>query len=345
MALDDPMAQVTRLPNLGFVDENNNVYRVLYVPNLTQEEVIDTPITDGLTGAIAFNKDTEELETYTAAGFWLPILTAESDINVENVTAQTITATTADLYSIQSHDITNSELITTLGLLVQGDAQVNGLCTINDDLIVHGSINMEDGGVTGDFGVNGTLTAGTLGTVGNFQVDGTTSLQETTITGDLTLTGGKAFIDNYSGAIMDINDFEAQYVRVDALLYGQTEFGGASPITATLGTGAGTGATYSILGSNVGGVITINTGTSPSTSNIIATFTLPSVLNPFLNGQCTMITKAGNQVTATYEAASGTYVNAGSGNVIAFMSSTATALNASTTYVWNYMLVGNILGT
>jgi hypothetical protein len=209
MSKDEPMSQLTRLTGLAFSETSPSVLKALYLPRLTQEEVIAIPVTEELVGAIVFNTQTEELETYTAAGFWLPILTAESDINVTNITAET-----ADLYSIQSHDITNSQLITTLGLLVQGDAQINDDLVINDDLQVNGTANFVDGGVSGSFGVNGALTAGSAGVLGTFGVIGDTDLHNTVITGDLEVTG-TSLLDTVSATIMDVNDFEARTNRVD----------------------------------------------------------------------------------------------------------------------------------
>lgn len=340
MSKEEPMSQLTRLTGLAFTETSPSVLRALYLPRLTQEQVIDIPVTEELKGAVVFNTDTEEIETYTAAGFWLPILTAESDINVDNITAET-----ADLYSIQSHDITNSQLITTLGLLVQGDAQINDDLVINNNLqVLNGTSNFKEVGVTEDLGVNGALTAGTAGVLGNFGVNGDTELQNTVITGNLEVTG-ICLLDAVSATTIDVNDFEALTNRVNSLLYGLTAVGGDSLIVGTLDTGAGTGATISIKGSNLGGTITINTGSAPAAAAIIATFTLPVGLNPLMDGIGTMITKAGNVNAAIYEAATGTYINAGTGNVIAFMASGVIALTASTTYVWNYIIAGNKLGS
>jgi NADH:ubiquinone oxidoreductase subunit 5 (subunit L)/multisubunit Na+/H+ antiporter MnhA subunit len=72
---------------------------------------------------------------------------------------------------------------------------------------------------------------------------------------------------------------------------------------------------------------------------------LPVGLNPLMDGVGIMLTKAGNANACAYEAATGTFMNAGTGNAIAFMSSGAVALTASTTYVWNYICAGNKLGS
>jgi hypothetical protein len=377
-ALDDPMAQVTRLPNLAFVDDHDNRYRALNTPILSQQEIVDIPVTENLVGGIVFNKNTEELETYTAAGFWLPILTAESDINVETLTAQTVNAINADLTHIHSNDITNDAVITTLGLLTTGDAQVNGTlhvqtnatvdgsatvnslvvnnnalmdglvvnnsAVIQENLLVDGTANFQTGGVSGNFGVNGNLTAGNLATIGTFQADGASTLQDVTINGDLTVNGFGIF-QALNATNINALDIGANSIQPEALLYSLTNLGGGAPITATLDIGAGTGATCTITGSNVAGIINIHTGTSPALG-VIATFALPSSLSSLMTGQGAMIMTPASITTAMYEQSSKTYVSSGANtNIIGLFGSSQTALAASTTYVWNYVIIGNQLGT
>lgn len=377
-ALDDPMAQVTRLPNLAFVDDHDNRYRALNTPILSQQEIVDIPVTENLVGGIVFNKNTEELETYTAAGFWLPILTAESDINVETLTAQTVNAINADLTHIHSNDITNDAVITTLGLLTTGDAQVNGTlhvqtnatvdgsatvnslvvnnnalmdglvvnnsAVIQENLLVDGTADFQTGGVSGDFGVNGNLTAGNLATIGTFQADGASTLQGVIINGDLTVSGFSIF-GNASATNFNALDIGASSIQPEELLYSLTNLDGSAPITVTLDVGAGTGANFTINGSNVAGTFRLTTGTTPALG-VIATFTLPSHLSSLMTGQGVMIMTPGSITTATYEHNSKTYLTSGANtNVIGLFGSSQIALTASTTYIWNYVIIGNQLGT
>lgn len=410
---------VTRLTGLGFDETGAGVDRAIYTPRLTQEQVIAMPRTPDLVGAIVFDVDTEELETYTAAGSWLPILTAGSDINVETITAQTVDATNADLTHIHSHDITNDAVITTLGLLNTGDAQINGTlhvqtnlqvdgtstlssgtvtgnlgvngtatvsslvvnnnalmdglvvnnsAVITENLQVDGTANFQTGGVSGDFGVNGNLTAGNLATTGTLLVDGASTLQNLTVNGTLSVSGSSTFSNNVvvngnttlkdtgltgtltvvgSGVFSNeifANDVQGTSVQPQKLLYGLANSDGTAPITATLDVGAGTGATCTIIGSNVAGTISIHTGTTP-VLGVIATFTLPSILNSLMSGKGSMIMTPGSITTAIYEQSSKTYVSTSTGNVIALFGSSQTALAASTTYVWNYVIIGNQLGT
>jgi hypothetical protein len=344
MAKEDPMAPITRLPNLAFVDETaSNNYSALYTPIRTQQEVIDIPVTANLTGAIVFNKDTEELETYTAAGFWLPILTAESDINVETLTAVNVNATNADFTHIHSNDITNDTVITTLGLLVQGDAQINDDLVVQDDLIVQGTFNAANGGISGDFGVNGTLSAGALGTTGNLLVDGNTTLQDVTIQGDLTVTGF-TITDVLNATNINALDISADSIQAETLLYGLTNLGGSSPIIVTLDVGAGTGATYNTHGSILGFTLNISTGSTPALG-VIATLKFPTRVSSLVNGVGCVLHTPAAPTTAQYETTSSTYVTCASGTTVALFASSVNPLAASTTYSWNFMVVGNQLGT
>lgn len=405
---------VTRLTGLGFDESGPGVDRAIYTPRLTQEQVIAMPQNPELPGAIVFDVDTEELETFTAAGHWVAILTDGSDINSEN-----INATNADLTHIHSHDITNDAVITTLGLLNTGDAQINGTlhvqtnlqvdgastltsgtvtgnlgvngtatvsslvvnnnalmdglvvnnsAVITENLQVDGTATFQTGGVSGDFGVNGNLTAGNLATTGTLLVDGASTLQDLTVNGTLSVSGSSTFSNNVvvngnttlkdtgltgtltvvgSGVFSNeifANDVQGTSVQPQKLLYGLANSDGTAPITATLDVGAGTGATCTITGSNVAGTISIHTGTSP-VLGVIATFTLPSILNSLMTGKGSMIMTPGSITTAIYEQSSKTYVSTSTGNVIALFGSSQTALAASTTYVWNYVIIGNQLGT
>ncbi len=112
MSKADPMAPINRFSNIAFVDEGN-VYAALYPPNLTNAQVNAIPVTDALPGAIVFDTDTEELTTYSAAGHWLPILTAESDITVEEVNAET-----GNITNLNTTAIVNSATMQTINLNV-----------------------------------------------------------------------------------------------------------------------------------------------------------------------------------------------------------------------------------
>jgi hypothetical protein len=312
MSKDDFFGPVTRLSALAFDIEGTGSFGPIYPPNLTTDQRDQIAVTTYLPGAIVFNTDTEELETYSAAGFWLAILTEESDINVD-----TITATTGDFDVINCNTINNAHTIHTT------------------DLIASGAVDAASGAISGNLGVNGVLTAGSIGSIGNITTDG-----------NITVVG-TAILPNVSSTTMDVNDFEANTARIDSLLYGQSSNTGVSPITASLDVAAGSGASYTMTGSNLGGVFRLVTGTSPAAAgNVIATFTIPSGLLPYLSANWSVILMPASTTTALYETTSNTYVTVGGAASNHFiMGTSALPLIASTTYIWNYILVGNILGT
>ena len=102
---------------------------------------------------------------------------------------------------------------------------------------------------------------------------------------------------------------------------------GGTPSLAT-STGAGTGATKAIVGSDSGGVITVTTGTLPSTNALIATVTYATAVQPY----CTIV--PGNAVTAALSGTSMVYVTSNSANFT--LTSGTVALTGATTYKWNY---------
>jgi len=312
MSKDDFFGPVTRLSALAFDIEGTGSFGPIYPPNLTTDQVLEIPVTTYLPGAIVFNTNTEELETYSAAGFWLPILTAESDIDVT-----TITAETGDFDVINCNTINNAHTIHTT------------------DLIASGAMDAASGAISGNLGVNGVLTAGSIGSIGNITTDG-----------NITVVG-TAILPNVSSTTMDVNDFEANTARIDSLLYGQSSNTGVSPITASLDVAAGSGASYTMTGSNLGGVFRLVTGTSPAAAgNVIATFTIPSGLLPYLSANWSVIFMPASTTTALYETTSSIYITVGGAASNHFIVGTsAQPLIASTTYIWNYILVGNILGT
>lgn len=104
--------------------------------------------------------------------------------------------------------------------------------------------------------------------------------------------------------------------------------------TIAAGTGAGTSPTISITGDNQHGFITLTTGSTPSTSAVIATITF-SAYYSFLGSSVTTITPgnaasiAGAQLVYTTGSAGAWTLNSG-----------GTALSASTAYIFKYNAEG-----
>jgi hypothetical protein len=158
MSKIDLFAPITRLSGLGFIDEGKGTFAPLYPPNLTSDQIVEIPITPDLPGAIVFNTSTEELETYSAAGFWLPILTAESDITFEEITADSVNATSI---------ITSSMNATTVSTTSMGSTAINNNGTISTTYLnviatmSAGGISASNLEVSADFVVEGAMAGGT----------------------------------------------------------------------------------------------------------------------------------------------------------------------------------------
>ena len=109
--------------------------------------------------------------------------------------------------------------------------------------------------------------------------------------------------------------------------------GFGQPPTAVLGAvgQVGTGASYSITGGLLAGVFTLTTGTGVLTAGLLATFTL------FANMPSATFAVVFTAATTT---PGRIYTIATSSTTFTLTSDTAIALAASTTYKWNYIMIG-----
>jgi hypothetical protein len=121
MSKDDFFGPTTRFSGLAFDIEGTGSFGPIYPPNLTTDQRDQIAVTTYLPGAIVFNTNTEELETYSAAGFWLPILTAESDIDVTTITAETGDFDVINSTTINNAGAINTNIITAAGI-IEGSA-------------------------------------------------------------------------------------------------------------------------------------------------------------------------------------------------------------------------------
>lgn len=104
--------------------------------------------------------------------------------------------------------------------------------------------------------------------------------------------------------------------------------------TTTAGAGAGTTPTITLTGVQQGGTIQVATGTTPSASAVVVTINLPNTLP---NGTVATLTPA-NAVTAALSGNAQVYVTNTTSTIVINVGSTN--LVASTTYKWNYTLIG-----
>jgi|GEM_PF-688605 len=109
--------------------------------------------------------------------------------------------------------------------------------------------------------------------------------------------------------------------------------GGTPGITPDVG--AGTGPTMGISGTNLGGKITITTGTGP-VAGVLMTIAFANSLS-FPNG-CSVQLSAGNLSAAQINGANKPYISAT--NLTNFIISVPVALTATTQYIWYYQVIG-----
>lgn len=109
-----------------------------------------------------------------------------------------------------------------------------------------------------------------------------------------------------------------------------------APSASLGGTGVvGTGATSSIVGSEIGGRFTLNTGTGVLGVGTIATFTLASVMPS--NTFSIIFTPANNNASGQV---ANIFISSASSSTFTIANNSLLGLAASTTYIWNYQIVG-----
>jgi len=108
--------------------------------------------------------------------------------------------------------------------------------------------------------------------------------------------------------------------------------------TIAAGTGAGTSPTISIAGSDQAGVISLTTGSSPSTSATVATITFATVFAT--TPRCVILTPA-NAATAALSGTSSVFVlNTDTTTSLWKITSGSAALTGATAYKWHYLVIG-----
>lgn len=115
--------------------------------------------------------------------------------------------------------------------------------------------------------------------------------------------------------------------------------GGTAPTVAATGTGAGTSPTLSIVagGHDLGGQISILTGTSPGTSTTVATVSFGAGAYP--SAPAAVILTPANAAAAALTGGAAVYVSSTTtGGFV--LSVGSTGLTASTQYLWNFAVIG-----
>jgi hypothetical protein len=128
---------------------------------------------------------------------------------------------------------------------------------------------------------------------------------------------------NTSGTIITSADINAKHIK-----------GNSGALSIAASTGAGTSpSSISVVGTDMSGVVTLTTGTSPSINAVLATITYNTA---FSTAPVVVITPA-NAASASLVAAQAVWVNIATGNFT--INTNTTALNASTIYKWNYVVI------
>jgi hypothetical protein len=126
-----------------------------------------------------------------------------------------------------------------------------------------------------------------------------------------------------------------QFLKIDQ--YGHQIVGGPAP-SIEAGVGAGTGPTVALGGNDVVGVITVTTGSSPTASAIVATVTFSAAFAA--TPKAILLTPAEPNAAALAGAAA-VYEDLASRSMTGFkLKVLGTPLAATTTYQWNYYVVG-----
>ncbi|MFM1775201.1 MAG: hypothetical protein RJA53_811 [Bacteroidota bacterium] len=126
-----------------------------------------------------------------------------------------------------------------------------------------------------------------------------------------------------SGAIVTTNDITAKHIK-----------GNSGALSIAASTGAGTSpSAVSVTGTDISGVVSLTTGTSPSVNAVLATITYNTA---FSTAPVVVITPA-NAATASLAAAQAVWVNITTTGFT--INTNTTAVVSSTAYKWNYVVI------
>jgi hypothetical protein len=126
-----------------------------------------------------------------------------------------------------------------------------------------------------------------------------------------------------SGTIVTTNDITAKHIK-----------GNSGALSIAASTGAGTSpSAVSVTGTDMSGVVSLTTGTSPSINAVLATITYNTA---FSTAPVVVITPA-NAATASLAATQAVWVNITTTGFT--VNTNATAVVSSKAYKWNYVVI------
>lgn len=328
----------TAIAGAGTVTSVTGTTNQITVVNGTTTPVISLPSTVNITTAI-------NVANLTLSGNTLASISNNNIILSPNGTGQ-IDANTHRILNVSnpvgSLDAVNLQ---TLNTAIAGAGTVTSVSgTTNQITVVNGT-------TTPVISLPSTVDITTAINVANMTLSGSTlasvSNNDITIapngTGNLILDSGNA---SFSVGVRGTPTYAFDVfgtVRTTRLLGNpdpSIASGQGKPPTVTLGgTGVvGTGATSSIAGSLIGGRFTLNTGTGTLAAGLVATFTLATTMPS--STFSIVWTPASATAGTTSGGGVGLYVTSTANNTFTLTVGGATPLTASTTYIWNYHIIG-----
>ncbi|MEO7364153.1 MAG: hypothetical protein ABIV43_01445 [Candidatus Saccharimonadales bacterium] len=174
-------------------------------------------------------------------------------------TLKSQTLTQQNLQQVASSDATIGNLQQVLN--VQSSAVFAGKVLIRDGLEVAGSLRVGGTVALGDITVSGTSELGQVKVNKDLSVAGETALQGgLTVAKTLQVNGGATFNGPISAPQITTSNFQ---LNSDLILTKHITTGGGTP-GRTAGPALGAGGSASVSGSDTGGTVTINTGSSPA---------------------------------------------------------------------------------
>jgi len=305
--------------------DNFNVRNTLTATTIVVQTI--TSSVDFVTGSTRFGSNiTNNTHTFTGSLLLTGSLIATGSVDITGSTS------ISGLFTVSTGSSTELQVTNTgvkIGNAITDIHTITGSLSTSGSVVVTGSFTVFSGSLI-DFQVTDTGTIkGNLVTdihivTGSIRISGSSH----TTTGNLALTGSQAL----SGSL--VIDSGSIRVASGSIFTPKVLGNTATPVMAA-GTGAGSGPTISISGSDVAGYIRVLTGTGPAVKNEVVTITFASAYSslPYV-----LVTPASYSSSLALGGVSGTFTTASTTGFTMF--SGDGALRGATAYTWSYHVFG-----